>query len=327
MDKNKVWVTRQIPARASAMLAQVAEVETWPGENPPAREELLVRMGSLDGLLTMLNDKITAEIIAAGTRLKVISQMAVGFDNIDVATATRQGVPVGHTPGVLTETTADFAWALMMAASRRVAEADRQVRAGIWKPWGPDILTGYDLYGCTLGIIGMGRIGQALARRARGFNMHVLYFNRHRDPAAEKELGVEYSDLDGLLARTDFVSLNVFGSPETYHLINRERLAMMKPRAVLVNTARGSVVDIDALMWALREGKIAAAGLDVFDPEPIPAGHPILSFENVVVTPHIASGGKQAREDSAVMAVENLIAGLEGKPLPHCANPDVYIKG
>ena len=324
MEPSKVWITRRIPRSAIAMLQQVAEVEIWQGEDPPPREEVIARMPGLDGLLTMLNDKISADLIEAGAHLKVISQMAVGFDNIDVAAATRLGVPVGHTPGVLTETTADFAWALMMAASRRVAEADRQVHAGVWLPWGPDVLTGYDLYGRTLGIVGMGRIGKAVARRARGFDMRVLYYNRHRDLEAEKELGVEFSDLDELLARSDFVSLHVFASPETYHLINRERLEKMKPEAVLVNTARGSVVDIDALMWALREGKITAAGLDVFDPEPIPPGHPILSLHNVVITPHIASGGKRAREDSAIMAVENLIAGLRGEQLPHCANPAVY---
>ena len=324
MDKKKVWITRAIYPDAVKPLLDRYTVEIWPGENPPPKEVFLEKIASLDGILTMLTDPISHEVIQAAQHLQVISQMAVGFDNIDVAAATQRKIPVGHTPGVLTETTADLTWALMMAASRRVVEADRQVHQGIWKPWGPSVLTGYDLYGATLGIIGMGRIGQAVARRARGFSMRVLYYNRHRDAQAEQELGVEYAPLDDLLAQADFISLHMYASPETYHFINAERLAKMKPRAILVNTARGSVIDIQALMTALQTGQIRAAGLDVFDPEPIPANHPILQFENVVITPHIGSGGIQARQDAAVMAVENLLAGLAGQRLPHCANPQVY---
>lgn len=324
MNRQKVWVTRKIHAPALEPLRAVAEVDIWPEETPPAKSVVLEQIGQYDGLLSLLNDALDRECLQAGKNLKVISQMAVGYDNIDIPTATQQGIPVGHTPGVLTETTADFAWSLLMACARRVVEGDREVRQGVWRPWGPDVLTGMDIYGATLGLIGMGRIGQAMARRARGFDMRVLYHNRRRDAAAEAEFGVEYTSLESLLQESDFVSLHLNYSPEAYHLIDAARLQLMKPSAILINTARGAVLDTDALYQALQSGQIAGAGLDVFDPEPIPNGHPLLSLESVVITPHIASASKKTRIKMAEIAVENLLAGLAGKPLPFCANPAVY---
>ncbi len=324
MNRPKVWVTRKIHAPALEPLRAVAEVDIWPEETPPAKSIVMERIGQYDGLLSLLNDTLDRECLQAGKNLRVISQMAVGYDNIDIPTATQQGIPVGHTPGVLTETTADFAWSLLMACARRVVEGDREVHRGVWKPWGPDVLTGMDVYGATLGLIGMGRIGRAMARRARGFSMRVIYHNRRRDAAAEAEFGVEYASLESLLQESDFVSLHLNYSPEAYHLIDAARLQLMKPSAILINTARGAVLDTDALYQALQSGQIAGAGLDVFDPEPIPAGHPLLGLENVVITPHIASASKKTRIKMAEIAVENLLAGLAGKPLPFCANPTVY---
>lgn len=324
-ERKSVFVTRLIASGALEKLRSAADVEVWQQEEPPPPRLLLERVSQVDGLLTLLTDPIDAGLIAAaGPNLKVISQMAVGFDNIDVEAATRRGIPVGHTPGVLTETTADFAWALLMAAARRVNEADREVRRGIWKPWGPDVLTGPDVYGATLGIVGFGRIGQAMARRAAGFKMDVLYCDPKRVTALEEQLGATCVEMDELLARSDFVSLHTYLSPETYHLFDRDRLAHMKPSAVLINTSRGPVVDPDALYWALSEKKIAAAALDVFEPEPIPPAHPLLQLENVIITPHIASASIQTRRRMAQIAAENLLAGLRGERLPYCANPQVY---
>ena len=323
MNRPNVWITRQIHPAAVDQLKQVADVEIWPEEFPPAKNVLIEKIGAFDGMISMLNDPLDAEVLEAASRLKVISQMAVGFDNIDVKAATRLGIAVGHTPGVLTETSADFAWALLMDAARRVSEADRQVHDGIWKPWGPDVLTGVDVYGATLGLIGMGRIGKAVAKRAKGFNMRVLYHNRSRDNDAENELGVEYVSLETLLQTSDFVSLHLNYSPEAYHLINESKLALMKPDAILINTARGAVIDADALYNALINKQIAGAALDVFNPEPIPTDHPLLTLPNVVITPHIASASKKTRIEMAYISVENATLGLQGKPLKYCANPTV----
>lgn len=327
MPHSKVFVTRQIAREALDRLSQVADVEVWPEEYPPPHEILLQQSARCDAMLTMLTDLIDSAVIEA-TRpgFKVISQMAVGFDNIDVEFATRRGIPVGHTPGVLTETTADFTWALLLAAARRVVEADRQVRQGIWKPWGPDVLTGIDVYGATLGIIGLGRIGQAVARRAKAFEMRILYHNRHRNLEAEQALGVEYCDLNDIFRNSDFVSLHLNYTPAAHHLVNRQRLELMKPTAILINTSRGPVVDSEALVWALQNRKIAAAALDVFDPEPIPKDNPLLKMENVVITPHIASASRETRRRMAFMAVENILAAFQGKPIPYCANPQVYTR-
>ncbi|GAP14848.1 lactate dehydrogenase [Longilinea arvoryzae] len=325
MDKPAVFITRLIHEPALEKIRAVAEVEVWPFDSPPPRSILIDRAGRMDGLLTLLTDPIDTEVIAAAHgKLKVISQMAVGFDNIDVKTANAQRIPVGNTPGVLTETTADMAWALIMATARRIPEADRQVRQGIWHPWGPFVLTGTDVSGATLGIIGMGRIGQAVARRARGFDMRILYTDLKRNPEAEQQLGAHFVTLGQLLAESDFVSLHSYLSAENYHMIGRQQLAMMKPGAILINTARGGLVDPQALTEALRNGPIGAAGLDVFEPEPIPQDHPLLAMDNVVIAPHIASASKQTRLRMALMAADNLIAGLQGKRLPFCVNPEVY---
>jgi len=323
-DKPRVFVTRAIHPDALAQLKAETEVEVWSESFPPPKEILLAKVKSVHALLTMLTDPIDAQVIAAGTDLKVIAQLAVGYDNIDIAAATRRGIPVGHTPGVLTETTADFAWALMMAAARRVGEAEREVRSGLWQPWGPDVLTGLDVYGKTLGIVGLGRIGNAMARRARGFDMRVLYHSLTRDLEAEEQLGVEFVTLERLLTQSDFISLHLYYSPEAHHLIDRTAFEQMKPNAVLVNTARGAMVDPEALTWALQTRRIAAAGIDVFEPEPIPTNHPLSRLQNVVITPHIASAGKETRQKMAGMCVENILAGLQGTPIPWCANPQVY---
>lgn len=323
-SKPSVFVTRAIHPQALTQLKTETEVEVWPESFPPSKEVFLAKVKNANALLTMLTDPIDAQVIAAGTDLKVIAQLAVGYDNIDIAAATRRGIPVGHTPGVLTETTADFAWGLMMAAARRIGEAEREVRSGLWQPWGPDVLTGLDIYGKTLGIVGLGRIGTAMARRARGFDMRVLYHSLTRDLEAEEQLGAEFVTLERLLTQSDFISLHLYYSPEAHHLIDRTALEQMKPNAVLVNTARGAVVDPEALTWALQTRRIAAAGIDVFEPEPIPANHPLTRLPNVVITPHIASAGKETRQKMAGMCVENILAGLQGTPIPWCANPQVY---
>ncbi len=324
MNKPLVWLTRSIYEPALQKINEIADVEVWPAENPPPPDVILDKVQRVDGLLTMLTDPISATVIESAPRLKVISQMAVGFDNIDINAATRCGIPVGHTPGVLTETTADFAWALLMAAARRVVEADHEVHQGIWRAWGPNVLTGVDVHGATLGIIGFGRIGKAIARRAVGFSMKVLYNDPKRDPTAEQELGVEYRDLDELLRESDFISLHTYYTPNLHHFINRQRFAQMKDGAIFINTARGGLVDHNALQWALETKKLAAAALDVFDPEPIPSNHPLLKFPNLIITPHIASASARTRQKMAFIAADNLIAGLRGERIPYCANPQVY---
>jgi len=325
MRKAAVFVTRDIGEKALARLRPVVDLEVWPGDYPPPRSVILEKVPGLFGLLTLLTDPIDAEVInSAGPELKVISQMAVGVDNIDVKAATARGIPVGNTPGVLTETTADMAWALLMAVARRVVEADQQVRQGIWKPWGPDVLTGPDIHGSTIGIIGFGRIGQAVARRARGFNMKILYFDPQRQIDLEESLGVEYAPLNDLLSQSDFISLHTFLNASTRHMISKQQFECMKPSAILINTSRGGVVDPAALTWALQEKKIAGAGLDVYDPEPIQKDNPILGMSNVVITPHIASASIETRRKMALMAVENVLAAVLGKKLPYCVNPEVY---
>jgi glyoxylate reductase len=262
---------------------------------------------------------------AAGSGLKVVSNYAVGFDNVDVPACTGRGIPVGNTPGVLTETTADLAWALLMAAARRLPEGDRYVRAGRWRTWGPLLLLGPDVHDAALGIVGFGRIGQAVARRAGGFGMTILYHDVAQVPSeVERELGATFVPLDELLERADFVSLHVNLTPDTRHLIDRRALERMKPTAILVNTSRGPVVDTDALVDALGTGEIAAAALDVTDPEPLPADHPLVGLDNCLVVPHIASASPATRGRMAEMAAANLLAGVRGERLPTPVNPEVY---
>jgi glyoxylate reductase len=277
-------------------------------------------------VLALLTDRIDGELLdRAGPQLKVVSNFAVGFDNVDVPACTARGVAVGNTPGVLTETTADVAFALLMAAARRLPEAQQYVRDGQWRTWGPMTLLGPDVHGATIGIVGFGRIGQAVARRARGFGMRVIYQNRSAvDPAVEAEFEATGMPLEDLLPQADFVSIHVSLSAETKGLIDAEKLGWMKPSAILVNTSRGPVVDTDALVDALRRGVIGGAALDVTDPEPLPADHLLLHLDNCIVVPHIASASFATRGRMASMAAANLLAGVRGERLPTPVNPEVY---
>jgi glyoxylate reductase len=322
--KEKVYVTRHLPAVALSELLQTCEVEIWDEEFPPPYETIVGNVRDKAGLLCLLTDRIDAGLMDAAPHLKVISQCAVGYDNIDVKAATGRGIPVGNTPGVLTDATADFAFTLLMAAARRVGEAIDYVHQGKWKTWGLTLLLGQDIYGATLGLIGMGRIGRAVAQRARGFDMRVLYYDAVRQPDAEAELGVQYRELDDLLRESDFVSLHTSLTEETRGLIGERAFGLMKPTAILINTSRGPVVDPVALYEALRSGQIAYAALDVTEPEPLPADHRLLELNNLIVAPHIASATVTSRTKMALIAVRNLLAGLEGTRLHHCANPEVY---
>lgn len=319
--KPKVLITRRVPQPGIDLVAAHCDVELWDSDLPIPRDVLLQKVADKDAIYCLLTERIDDELLDAAPQLKVVSQMAVGFDNIDVAACTRRGIPVGNTPGVLTETTADFAWALLMAAARRIVEGVEYVRSGQWVTWGPMLLMGPDLYGATLGIVGMGRIGQAVARRAMGFGMRILYADAQPIPGVAEEFGAVYVGMDQLLAESDFVTLHVNLTPETYHMIDAAALKAMKPTAILVNAARGGVVDHDALVEALRTGEIAYAALDVTEPEPLPADHPLVHLPNCIVVPHIASASIATRTKMATMAAENLLAGVQGKPLPTCVNP------
>jgi glyoxylate reductase len=316
--RPRVFVARVIPEEGLEAIRAVCDMDLWDGDLPPPRDELLRRVAGCDGVLTLLTDRVDDEFLdAAGPGLKVVSNYAVGFDNIDVAACARRGIPVGNTPGVLTETTADLAWALLMAAARRLPEGDRYVRDGRWKTWGPLLLLGPDVHGATIGIVGFGRIGQAVARRAQGFGMRILYHDVAELPdEVTAPFGATYQPLEAVLAQSDFVSLHVNLSPVTRHLINAETLAWMKPTAVLVNTSRGPVVDQRALADALRDGTIWAAGLDVTDPEPIPMDDPLVGLDNCLIVPHIASASRATRGKMAAMAAANLVAGVRREPLP-----------
>jgi glyoxylate reductase len=326
MSKPKVFVTRAIPEKGLELIREFCEVDVWPKELPPTHNELLQHVRSIDGLLCLLTDQIDGEVMdEAGPQLKVISNHAVGFDNIDVQAATARKIPVGNTPDVLTDATADFAFALMMAVARCIPEADRYVHAGKWKTWGPMILLGVDLKGATLGLIGFGRIGKAMARRAIGFDMHVIYYTPH-EKGSDPDIKATGVDFETLLKESDFISLHTPLTPDTRHLIDSEALSKMKPNVVLVNTSRGPIVDMDALYEALKEKRIFGAGLDVTEPEPLPMDSPLLTLDNVVIVPHIASASKTTREKMSWMAAQNLIAGLKGEQLPNCVNPQVYSK-
>ena len=324
MSKPKVFVTRVIPDKGLELIKDFCEVDLWESELPPSRDELMHRVQGVDGLLCLLTDKVDGEVMdAAGEQLKVISNFAVGYDNIDVNAATARKLPVGNTPDVLTDATADFAFTLMLSAGRRVLEGDRYVRAGKWQTWGPMLLLGTEMRGSTLGLVGFGRIGKAMARRAVGFDMRVIYYDPS-ETRQDPDVKATRVDFETLLEESDFISLHTPLTPDTHHLIDSEALSMMKPSAVLVNTSRGAVVDMDALYEALKFKRIFAAGLDVTEPEPLPADHPLLTLDNIVVVPHIASASKTARDKMAWLAAKNLIAGLKGDHLPNCVNPQVY---
>ena len=323
MAKPRVYITRRIAQEALDVVTQAAEMEIWLQELPPSYEVLLAKVRDVDGLLTLLTDRIDSPLMEAAPKLKVISNLAVGYDNIDILEATRRGIVVGNTPGVLTETTADFAFALLMAAARRVVAADAFTRRGRWKTWGPMVMLGQDIHHATLGIVGLGRIGTEVAKRAKGFNMKVLYYDQQRRSQEERQLGVEYvSELSTLLSRSDFISLHLPLSPQTYHLIGAAEFAVMKTTAILINTSRGPVVDQKALYGALKSRQIFAAAIDVTEVEPILPEDPLLALDNLITTPHIASASFATRTNMAIMAAENLIAGLHGQIPPNCVNPE-----
>ena len=306
----RVFVSNRLPGTALDRLSAAHETEIWPERTSPPRDELLRRTTDAEGLLSLLTDRIDAELMEACPNMRAISNYAVGVDNVDLAAATARGIPVGNTPGVLTDSTADMAVALMLAAARRVVESDAVVRRGEWLTWEPEFLIGHDLHHATVGIVGYGRIGQAVGRRVEGFGCEVLHTRE--------------TPLEELLERSDFVTLHVPLNDETRGMIGEEALARMKPTAYLVNTARGQIVDKEALGRALREGRIAGAALDVTDPEPLPADDPLLEAPNLTVFPHLGSATHATREAMAELAVDNLLAALAGERMPHCANPEVY---
>ncbi|MEJ2231761.1 MAG: D-glycerate dehydrogenase [Nitrospirales bacterium] len=352
-----VVVTRRLPPKAWNQLRAHADLVCWEQDCPVTRGWLVDHLPAAEGLYCLLTDRIDREVLQFGKRLRVISTMAVGYDHIDVEECTQRGIAVGHTPGILTETTADLAFALLLAAARRVVEGAEYVRQGRWTTWSPDLLLGQGVCGATLGIVGFGRIGRAVARRAQGFQMNVLAVRSPHSggestrstvspgsgaapstphefhweiplpwTSQDQPLGssLQYVDLQEALAQSDFVSLHVPLTPQTHHLIGGAEFRVMKPSSILVNTARGAVVDTEALYHALAKGLIGGAALDVTDPEPFPVSHPLLTLPNCLIIPHLGSASVATRTRMACMAAENIIAGLRGDVLPHCVNPEVY---
>ena len=324
--KPKVFITRRIPENGIELLREHFKVEVWPEEREIPREVLLEKVRDADALVTMLSERIDREVFDSAPNLRIVANYAVGYDNIDIEEATKRGIYVTNTPDVLTNATADFAWTLLLATARRLVEADSFVRSGEWKrkgvAWHPLMFLGRDVYGKTIGIVGFGRIGQAVARRAKGFGMRILYNARSRKPEAEKELGAEFRPLDELLRESDFVVLAVPLTKETYHMINEERLKLMKPTAILVNIARGKVVDTEALVKGLKKSWIAGAGLDVFEEEPY-YNEELFGLKNVVLAPHIGSATFGAREGMAELVARNLIAFKNGEVPPTLVNREV----
>ncbi|RLQ23428.1 D-glycerate dehydrogenase [Seongchinamella sediminis] len=320
---KRVFVTHQLPGERIHELSRYCDVNVWMGPGLLSAANLREELAGCDGLVCMLTDRIDGELLGTVPELSFVSSMSVGVDHVNVAALSARKIPLGHTPGVLVDTTADTAFALMLAAARRIVEADQFVRRGNWTPenaWAPDFFTGKDVSGGTLGIVGLGAIGQALARRAAGFGMEVLAWNR-----TPRELsGIESVSLEELLLRSDFVSLHVALTDDTRGLFDARRIALMKPGAVLVNTARGGIVDEQALADALADGRLSAAGMDVFGQEPVAADNPLLGLPNVVVAPHIGSASVITRAKMADLAVANAIAALRGQAMPHCVNPEVY---
>lgn len=326
MVKKRVLVTRNLPDKAMRLLYETCEVELNPYDRVMTEDEIIQGVSDKQGLLCLLTDTVNAAIMDAGKNLEIISNYAVGFNNIDVKAATERRILVTNTPGVLTETTADLAWALLMATARRIVEADGFMRRGDYKGWGPMLLLGGDVYGKTLGLVGMGRIGCAMARRAIGFNMRVLYYDVNRlSEDEERDLNLEHADFDEVLKESDFVSLHVPLVPSTKHIIGARELSLMKPTSYLINTSRGPVVDEKALVEALRSRRIAGAGLDVYENEPMMAPG-LAQLDNAVLLPHIASASVDTRTKMGTMAVSNLIAGLAGKLPPNCVNPEASNK-
>jgi glyoxylate reductase len=327
MAKPRVFVTRIIPEGGLNLVRAACDMALWEGDLPPPRDELLARARDCDGLLALLTDRIDGELLDACPHLRVVSNFAVGFDNIDIPAATQRGVLVGNTPGVLTETTADFAFALLMAAARRIPEGIDYVRADSWQTWGPLLLLGHDVHHATLGLVGLGRIGAEMAKRAKGFDMRVMYTDVMRREDLEASLGLEYAPFDAVVGQSDFISVHTPLTPETRGLLNRAAFAKMKPTAIVINTARGPIIDTADLAAALRDGVIAGAALDVTDPEPLRADHPLVQAPNCVIVPHIASASFHTRTQMAEIAAKNLLAGLRGAPLPTGLNPDAQGQG
>ncbi|MBM7624422.1 2-hydroxyacid dehydrogenase [Sporohalobacter salinus] len=323
MTCPKVYVTRELPQKALSMLKEECEVEVNPHDRPLTRLELKKAIEDVDGLLCLLTDQIDAELLDLNPKLKVIANYAVGYDNIELKACTERGIAVSNTPGVLTETTADLTWALLMSVARRIVEGDKFTRAGNYENWGPMMLLGKDISGKTLGIVGMGRIGEAVAKRAKGFDMEVLYYDLERkDRVKEQELSIKYREFDTLLQEADFISLHVPLNSATENLISERELELMKESAYLINTSRGAVIDEQVLVYALRNGEIAGAGLDVYEDEPkLTPG--LAKLNNVVVTPHIGSASIDTRTKMATMAAENLLAGLQDEEMPNLLNPEV----
>ena len=321
----KIVVTRQIPEAGLNLLRDKGTVTAWEDELPPSAEQLDALLDGADGALTLLTDRIDGDVLDKHPDLKVVSNFAVGYDNIDADAATERGVIVCNTPDVLTAATADHTWALLMSAARRIPESIEYVREGKWRTWGPLLLLGQEISGATLGIIGLGRIGKEVARRASGFGMRVLAFDEYQDADFAAKNNVEYTDMDTVLREADFLTLHVALTPETRHLISSDEFAKMKPTAILINAARGPVVDTDALVSALTSGEILGAALDVTDPEPLPADHPLVNMNNCIVVPHTASATVQTRDAMASLAARNLIAGLQGEKPPASVNFDAAI--
>jgi glyoxylate reductase len=323
MPKLKVYVTRELPERGLNMINKHFDAEVWREYAPPPKSVIIEKAKNVDALATLLSDRIDSEVFNAAPKLKIVAQMAVGFDNIDIPEASKRGIYVTNTPEVLTETTADFAWALLMAVGRRVVEADKYVRTGQWKVgWHPAMMQGRDVYGATIGIVGAGRIGYAMARRAKGFDMKIIFYDVIPRPEMERDFGAKRLELAELMKEADFVTVHVPLMKETHHLINAGRLKLMKKTAYLINNSRGPVVDEKALYVALKQGQIAGAGLDVFEQEPTPMDNPLLKLDNVVVAPHISSASYETRSKMAEMVADNLVAFFEGKKPPNLVNPD-----
>jgi glyoxylate reductase len=323
--KPQVFITTPLPKQTLELIDSKCSMEVWDGEDAVPRDVLLQKVNEIEGLVPA-GDRIDAELLNHASRLRVISNFGVGVDNIDISEATRREVIVGNTPGVLTETTADLAFSLILAAARRIVEGAEGVKGGRWRNWRPMNLLGVDVHGATLGIIGLGRIGSAVARRGRGFGMKLAYYSRERHMEIENEIGIKFMDLNTLLGECDFLSIHTRLTSETYHLIGEKEILRMKPNCILVNTSRGAVVDSNALYQALLKHQIAYAALDVTDPEPIPPNHPLLKLDNTLITPHIGSASMATRIKMGSMVAENLFAGLNGEMPPNPVNPEAMLK-
>lgn len=319
----KIYATRRIPEEGIQLLEEKHELEIYGGDAPPPKKEIMRGVKDKEGLLCLLTDSIDKEVLDSAPHLKMISTYAVGYDNIDIKEATKRKIPVANTPGVLTETVADFTWALILSLARRIVEGDKMMRKGKFKGWGPLILLGGDVYKKTLGIVGAGRIGQAVARRTKGFNMTVLYHDRKRKTDFERACNAQFADMETLLEQSDYISLHTPLTNETYHMIGEKELKMMKKTSYLINTSRGKCVDEEALIKVLKNKQIAGAALDVYENEPSLSPH-LAELDNVVLAPHAASASIQTRMRTAIMAAENMIAGLEGIIPKYCINPEVF---